>query len=150
MKNQFRPILYINTVNVVGQQLIPVNFSVDTLPVEVSYSAIGMEQWKWFLELEMSFKVHQSWGTTETELEQVKVQQSVAFFIVQSMFLETDRYLLYVTFVISVLHLIFDMLTFKNDISFWRKTTNFQGLSLRSIQLNAISHFVVFLYTIAT
>jgi hypothetical protein len=76
------------------------------------------------------------------------------------MFLDTNPYLLYITGVVAILHLIFDFLTFKNgmtlryavitvvDISFWRNTKSFEGLSLRSIRLNVISYFIIFLYLV--
>jgi hypothetical protein len=35
------------------------------------------------------------------------------------MFLETDPILLGVTMVVSILHTIFEVLAFKNDINFW-------------------------------
>lgn len=36
------------------------------------------------------------------------------------MYLETDTILLSVTMIVSLLHTVFEMLAFKNDISFWK------------------------------
>jgi hypothetical protein len=43
---------------------------------------------------------------------------SGAFFLPQA-FLETNIYLLVLTFVISIVHSVFEFLAFKNDIQFW-------------------------------
>ena len=40
---------------------------------------------------------------------------------VKEAFLETNIYLLVLTFVVSIVHSIFEFLAFKNDIQFWNK-----------------------------
>ena len=40
---------------------------------------------------------------------------------VKEAFLETNVYLLALTFVISIVHSVFEFLAFKNDIQFWNK-----------------------------
>ena len=50
--------------------------------------------------------------------------------------------------VVSLLHTVLDLLAFKNDISFWRKTNTFQGLSVRSVGINVSIRTIVFLYLI--
>ena len=43
---------------------------------------------------------------------------------VKGIFADTNMVLLLVTFGVSAIHLLFDFLAFKNDISFWRGKTN--------------------------
>ena len=43
---------------------------------------------------------------------------------VKGIFADTNMVLLMVTFAVSAVHLLFDFLAFKNDISFWRGRTN--------------------------
>ena len=43
------------------------------------------------------------------------------------MFVETNSILLAVTITVSLLHVIIDILAFKNDISFWRKLKSTKG-----------------------
>ena len=62
------------------------------------------------------------------------------------MFTDTNPVLLGVTFLVSLLHSIFDFLAFKNDISFWKQKKNMEGLSFRSILLNVGFQFVILLY----
>jgi hypothetical protein len=41
---------------------------------------------------------------------------------------------------------LFDFLTFKNDISFWRSKNNLAGLSMQTILWRAFSQAIIFLY----
>ena len=47
--------------------------------------------------------------------------------------LEGNPYFLGVTFFVSILHSVFDMLAFKNDIGFWLGKKNVEGLSVRTV-----------------
>jgi hypothetical protein len=59
------------------------------------------------------------------------------------MFVETNSVLLVVTITVSILHLVIDILAFKNDISFWRKLQSTKGISVRSIAVNSVLvHFL--------
>lgn len=51
-----------------------------------------------------------------------------------------------VTFLVSLLHSLFDFLAFKNDIQFWQQSKNVEGLSLRTILLNVTMQTIVLLY----
>ena len=50
--------------------------------------------------------------------------------------LETSPWLLGLTFVVSLLHMLFDFLAFKNDIQFWRKKKSMAGMSVRTLAVN--------------
>ena len=50
---------------------------------------------------------------------------------------EGNPYFLALTGAVSLLHSVFDALAFKNDIGFWRGKKNVEGLSVRTILLNA-------------
>ena len=43
-----------------------------------------------------------------------------------------------VTFCVSLLHTVFDMLAFKNDIGFWKNNKSMEGLSARTVLINAV------------
>ncbi len=62
------------------------------------------------------------------------------------MLLETNPILLVTTLCVSLLHMAFDFLAFKNDIAFWRNRKSMEGLSVRTLFLNAFSQLVIFLY----
>lgn len=64
----------------------------------------------------------------------------------RAMFLDNNPWFLGLTFLVSLLHSVFDFLAFKNDISFWKQAESAKGLSVRSIGLNLVCGLVVFLY----
>jgi hypothetical protein len=66
--------------------------------------------------MEQSIQLHREMGTPESEMEEVR-----------RMFVETNSILLAVTITVSLLHVIIDILAFKNDISFWRKLKSTKG-----------------------
>jgi hypothetical protein len=72
-REHYKPIVYMTTVNVMEQQLIPVNDTLSSLPIELSYASSSIDRWKWFKELEATFQMHKNLGSSETELEQIKV-----------------------------------------------------------------------------
>ena len=50
--------------------------------------------------------------------------------------LEGNPYFLALTTVVSLLHSVFDLLAFKNDIGFWKGKKNVEGLSVRTVGIN--------------
>ncbi|KAL7061749.1 hypothetical protein AAHC03_0749 [Spirometra sp. Aus1] len=85
--------------------------------------------------LEQTSESLQSLGFKEKDVEDVR-----------SLFTDTNIYLLMTTVIVSVLHLFFDFLAFKNDIQFWRLAENTAGLSIRTIIWRCLSTSIIFLY----
>lgn len=50
--------------------------------------------------------------------------------------LEGNPIFLAITFAVSMLHSVFDVLAFKNDIGFWRNKKSVEGLSVRTVGIN--------------
>lgn len=50
--------------------------------------------------------------------------------------LEGNPLFLALTFIVSLLHSVFDMLAFKNDIGFWKNKKTIEGLSVKTIIIN--------------
>merc|ERR1711962_598363 len=65
---------------------------------------------------------------------------------VKGIFTDTNITLLCVTFFVAALHLLFDFLAFKNDISFWRGRKNVAGISPSTVAWRAFSQFIIFFY----
>ena len=51
------------------------------------------------------------------------------------MYIETDPILLTVTMIVSLLHTVFEVLAFKNDISFWKSKDSMEGISVKSLYI---------------
>lgn len=62
------------------------------------------------------------------------------------MWIETDPILLGVTTVVSLLHSVFEVLAFRNDIAFWNGKENMEGISIKSLYFQVVQHIIIFLY----
>lgn len=62
--------------------------------------------------------------------------------------METSPYLLALTVTVSILHSVFELLAFKNDIQFWNNRQSLEGLSVRSVFFNVFQSVVVLLYVL--
>lgn len=58
--------------------------------------------------------------------------------------LETNPYYLALTMGVSLLHTVFDLLAFKNDIGFWQKNKSMEGLSARTVIIQASNFYGFF------
>lgn len=59
---------------------------------------------------------------------------------------DTSIYYLGITLLASVLHLYFEMLALKSDVSFWSSNKSLSGLSSRSVLFDLFSQVIVFLF----
>lgn len=87
--------------------------------------------------LQVEHALHQltAMGFTRRDLDEVK-----------RVFAETNVYLLCATVLVGSLHLLFDFLSFKSDVAFWRRHRSMAGLSSRTVLWRAFSQTIVFLY----
>eukprot|EP00638_Chattonella_subsalsa_P017391 CAMPEP_0117821114 /NCGR_PEP_ID=MMETSP0949-20121206/2868_1 /TAXON_ID=44440 /ORGANISM="Chattonella subsalsa, Strain CCMP2191" /LENGTH=608 /DNA_ID=CAMNT_0005660193 /DNA_START=279 /DNA_END=2106 /DNA_ORIENTATION=- len=132
----YYPVLYQNEFWLMSNALTPMNETTPVLPLSLSFNIMsfwkfqlmtGMEN-QWAAQTEMGYSVE---GETDT---------------FRQMLLDTSPWLLGVTFVVSLLHTIFDFLAFKNDVKFWKGRKSVAGLSVRSIMINCFFQTIIFLY----
>ncbi|KAF3504121.1 hypothetical protein F2Q69_00045224 [Brassica cretica] len=132
----YYPIVFFNEFWLLRDKLIAINETVSELPLNIEVSPISMTKWQLFEQIEQSFQVHPSYGSMlDGESDELK-----------RVFLEGNPYLLGITMCVSMLHSVFDFLAFKNDIQFWNKNKSMEGLSAKSVVLNFICQFIIFLY----
>ena len=122
------------------------NETVETLPMRVDLT--NMAPWKFNIlsSVEMSSR-QQAYqaafggplpgGGDGSEIELIK-----------EIFIDTNPYLLGVTAVVSIAHLILEMLAFGSDIAHYRKKKDNVGISVRSILANVFMQTVIFLYLV--
>ncbi|KAJ7872064.1 cleft lip and palate associated transmembrane protein [Mycena leptocephala] len=67
---------------------------------------------------------------------------------VKRMLLETNPWFLGLTGLVSLLHVLFEMLAFKSDVSHWRQKKEMVGVSVRTIITNVFVQFIILLYLI--
>jgi Cleft lip and palate transmembrane protein 1 (CLPTM1) len=136
-RGMYVPVVYVNDFWLMSDEYVSVNASTPSpLSLSVSFAPISMMRWQMYSQLDQSFRTQADFmGTKSSELDEVK-----------RMLKETNPWLLGLTMAVSLLHMVFDMLAFKNDISYWRDRKTTEGLSVRSIFLNTGSQVVIFLY----
>ena len=135
---RYYPIMYLNEFWLTSATKFPVNATLDEVPLVLHFRCEGRMKWLMVVQWELSMAQQRQMGTSkDSEQDELK-----------RILLETNPVLLGVTTAVSLLHTIFDFLAFKNDISFWRKVDNMQGLSVQSIFRNVVTQSVIFLYLV--
>eukprot|EP01106_Pelomyxa_sp_JSP_P005882 TRINITY_DN1935_c0_g1_i4.p1 TRINITY_DN1935_c0_g1~~TRINITY_DN1935_c0_g1_i4.p1 ORF type:complete len:623 (-),score=189.98 TRINITY_DN1935_c0_g1_i4:51-1919(-) len=134
---QFWPLLYVNEFWVQREALIRVNATVTSLSLRLTFSPISFFKWSLLVQSETSLRSQMSWSgaVVDDEIDELK-----------RVLKETNPYLLGITFAVSMVHMVFDFLAFKNDISFWRNRKSMVGISVKTLMLNCGCQVVIFLY----
>lgn len=132
----YYPILWQNDFWVLREDYNPLNSSVTTLSLDLHFEPLSLLKFSIFAQLGTSFSMQRDmFGAEEGETEEFK-----------RMLIDNPPWLLALTFTISLVHSVLDILAFKNEISFWKNRKSMQGLSLRTIYISIISNVIILLY----
>ncbi|KAJ5180210.1 hypothetical protein N7492_003420 [Penicillium capsulatum] len=140
----YYPIVFLNTFWQLRTHMTELNSTVETVPLRITLN--NMANWKFSILTSVDEGSKQSarqaahggsvpGGGDGTEWEMVK-----------EILLDTNIYLLGTTGIVTILHMVFETLAFKNDISHWRKKKDVVGTSVRTILANVFMQAVIFLY----
>ncbi|KAJ9510859.1 hypothetical protein QJQ45_027731 [Haematococcus lacustris] len=136
MDANYFPIIYFNDFWLLRDYLVPMNETVTNVTLHLDLGYISTSWWTLLLQMDQSFSMQRGMGMqAEGEADELK-----------RIFLEGNPILLAVTMVVSLLHTVFDMLAFKNDIGFWKNNKSMEGLSARSVIINAVCQLIILLY----
>ena len=94
----------------------------ESLELKLQFSPMSFRRWQLMQRLEGSLRGQTELGFAESDVDDVR--RLVA---------DTELWLLGVTVLASVLHLLFEFLAFKSDIEFWKNNRSLRGLSARSV-----------------
>lgn len=99
-RHEYAPTVYFDNFWSLSSKHIQLNDTLSSLPLEISFSFVSLLKWKFQSQMEESWKRQQAIGTQkEGDAEEMK-----------RMMLETNPVLLGVTFMVTLLHMIFDCL----------------------------------------
>ncbi|KAF1961186.1 cleft lip and palate transmembrane 1 [Byssothecium circinans] len=139
----YYPVLFTNTFWQLKKNMIELNDTVTTLPLHVKLDTLA--NWKFNLYASMEANIRSNAaaaaagnpgvGGDGSEMEMFK-----------EILIDSNSYLLAITAVVSVFHMIFEMLAFKNDVQHWRKKKDNVGTSVRTILANVFMQTIIFLY----
>lgn len=134
-KHEFLPILQNDFLRNRLTDFEQVTRNTSTWDLEFNYSPVSFGKLRFVLHIEHAMKTLEGMGFSKKDIDEVK-----------SIMSDTNVYLLSATVLIAGVHLLFDFLSFKNDIAFWKRKKNYAGLSLRATLWRTFSQIVVFLY----
>ncbi|KAH8245362.1 hypothetical protein KR032_009504 [Drosophila birchii] len=132
---QILPILQTDTFNTRLKDLVPVTRNTTEFTFSFHYKPIGVGKLRLMLLMEHATQALLTIGFATKDIDEVK-----------GVFSDTNVYLLCGTIFVSSIHMLFDFLSFKNDVAFWRKKRSYEGLSSRTTMWRAFSEIVIFLY----
>lgn len=144
--NTYYPIVFGNDYWNMGRDYQPINSTVNELELRLTYQPLSLFKWQLYAAQAMKNKWTSNilgdafaGGEEDTDEDQDSLKETL---------LETNPYLLGITIAISILHSIFELLAFKNDIQFWNNRKSLEGLSVRSVFFSVFQSLIVLLYVL--
>ncbi|KAF2398239.1 cleft lip and palate associated transmembrane protein 1 [Trichodelitschia bisporula] len=139
----YYPILYVNTFWQLRNHMTELNETVKELPIHITLN--NFANWKFGImaSIDEGMKAN---AQKVAEGQSVPGGDGSEFEDFKRILLDSNPYLLGTTFFVSILHMIFEMLAFKSDVSHWRKKKDNVGTSLRTILANVVMQLIIFLY----
>lgn len=135
-KGVYFPPMKINEFWILRDMLRPMNESVESVTVEMSFEPVSLYKWSLYKQFDNAWERQVQLGTMQPhESDELK-----------RMFVETNPMLLGLTVVVSMAHTVLETLAFKNDISHWRNIKSMEGISVRSMIWKIVMEAIIFLY----
>jgi len=140
----YYPMVYLNTFWQLRSQMIELNETVTHLDMNVDLN--NLANWKFHIMATMDE------GMKETARKIARGESAPGggdgseLELIKETILDTSFWLLGTTAIVSVLHMIFQILAFKSDVNHWRNKKDRVGTSLRTIVANVVMEAIVFLY----
>ncbi|XP_055546633.1 putative lipid scramblase CLPTM1 [Wyeomyia smithii] len=141
----YLPVVFYNDYWNMLREYMPINSSTPVLELNLSYQPLSLFKWQLYAAQTMRNKWTNNIfgealaGGSESDEDQDSLKETL---------LETNPYLLGITIAVSILHSIFELLAFKNDIQFWNNRKSLEGLSVRSVFFNVFQSLIVLLYVL--
>ncbi|KAJ3658069.1 hypothetical protein Zmor_009835 [Zophobas morio] len=133
----YKPVLYANDFWNMARDYKPLN---ETLHLRIYYQPLTLFKWQLYAAQNMR-QMWNVWGDKEGESDE---EQDT----LKETLMDTNPYLLGLTIMVSILHSVFELLAFKNDIQFWNNRNSLEGLSVRSVFFGVFQSLVVLLYVL--
>ncbi|KAJ1370040.1 hypothetical protein KIN20_031670 [Parelaphostrongylus tenuis] len=131
----YHPILYVAELLSREKDLVQLEQNTTTASIQIMYQPVSLGKIRFHRMITSSLGQLLELGFTQRDIEDVK-----------GIFGDTNLYLLGVTVFVSAIHILFDVLSFKNDISFWRSRKSMVGLSTKALLWRCFSYTVIFFY----
>lgn len=148
----YLPSVHVDEIGLTSDKYIPLNETVSALPLRIGFNGgiatdnegeistqegLTPARYRLLNHLSSSLESQAEMGFEQSDIDDLR-----------RLIAETNVMLLAVTILASVFHLLFELLTFKSDVDFWRGNTDLTGLSVRALFLDWASQVVILLYLI--
>ena len=133
--NHYFPAIYLSDYWCLKKDLVHINDTVKELNLTLHFNTYSLNYFIMQKQFEEQYQVQKSYGLDNGDIDEMK-----------RMFIETDPILLSVTMIVSLLHTVFEVLAFKNDINFWKNKDSMEGISVRTLYTQTICSIIIFLY----
>jgi len=140
----YYPILFVNTFWQLRDHMTELNSTVKELPLHISLT--NMQNWKMTIYSSIDEGMKQNQRQAASGGPMPAGGDGSEFEEFKRVLVDTNIYLLSTTALVSVLHMVFEALAFKSDISHWRNKKDNVGISVRTIMANVFMQTVIFLY----
>lgn len=140
----YLPIIFFNDYWNMARDYKPINETTPVLDLTLTYQPLSLFKWQLYAAQAMKSKwtssfLGDAFATEENDEDQDSLKETL---------LDTNPYLLGITIMVSILHSVFEMLAFKNDIQFWNNRKSLEGLSVRSVFFAVFQSLIVLLYVL--
>ncbi|PAV61682.1 hypothetical protein WR25_04322 [Diploscapter pachys] len=133
--SKYMPFIMIDTLSMRSKDLVELKSTTEQIELSIHYRPVSMAKYLLLAHMGVACSQVKQMGFGEKDVDQIK-----------SLFVDTNVYLIGATFVVSALHLLFDILSFKNDISFWRAKRTMVGISTKALLWKVFSYTVLFFH----
>jgi hypothetical protein len=149
----FIPALHVDEIGLTSEKYIPVNETLTSLPLRISFDRSDMDhqstsatataggispaRWRLLSHLSAAIEQQKKLGFEQSDIDDVR-----------RLIADTNVTLLAITMFASAMHLLFEFLTFKSEVSFWQNNKDLTGLSVRSLFLDTIGQSIILLFLI--
>jgi len=135
----YQPYLYVADFWLLEKDYVPLNGTLNDTNLNLTLTYSPASLWKWSMQAQMAeqWMTQGDWGLTDTQRDS---------FMLKRLLIDTNPYVLAFSGAFVLLHTLFSMLAFKNDVQFWRKNESMQGLSARSMCIAFACQLITGLY----
>ena len=158
----YLPAVHVDEIGLTSDKYIPINETVSALPLRIGFHGGGLStptpddessstraqtqrqvvgltpaRYRLLNHLSSALESQAEMGFEQSDIDDLR-----------RLIAETNVLLLAITILASVLHLLFEFLTFKSDVTFWNNNTDLTGLSVRALYLDWFSQVIILFYLI--
>lgn len=134
-QSYYWPIFYIDELSFRIKDLVQIKPEQKSVTLKIHYRPLSIGKLRLLITALASLSQLKQMGFTEKDIDEVK-----------GIFVDTNFYFLLLTIFVAALHMLLDLLAFKNDISFWRGRKTMVGLSTRTLFWRCFSQIIIFFY----